>query len=278
MIQKQNILILGGNEYSSAIAITLFKCGFRPMLYLQNDDAYLQHHLCLGDAIHHGGKVISGVESSILSEDLLSKFKEMNFPQQQISAIKYLQNDKKIPVISQINFNDIIELLNPGIIVLTEHKNIDNFAVDKAKLIIGLYPLHIPGKDCHFSIESRLNYSIGMNYSTESEIHNKYEIDTHFFKNPLSECYTPIEGLWISLKKIGQKIRYNEPLGKVNDIEIRSPYDGQIWGLSRSGKFVAPKSPVALIYEALPTLDYKEYSFRHRIIAGAALELILQYD
>jgi hypothetical protein len=277
MNQEENILIFGGNEFSSAIAISLFNCGFRPILSLENDEIYLQHHLCFGDTIHHGGKIISGVESSILSEDLLSKFNETNFSAQQISAIEYLKNDKKLPVINQINFNDVVELVQPNIIVMTGAKNKENIAMDKAKLVIGLYPEYIPREDCHFAIESRLNYCIGMKYSSKSDIYNKHDTDTHFFKNPFSECYTPIEGIWISLKEIGQKISYNEPLGKVNDIEIRSPYDGQIWGLSHSGKFVAQKSPVALIYEALPTIDYREFSFRDRIIAGSALELILQY-
>lgn len=72
-------------------------------------------------------------------------------------------------------------------------------------------------------------------------------------------------------------MRYNEALGKVNDIEIRSPYDGQIWGICHSGRFMPARSRVAQIYQGPASDAYRDLGFREKAIARAMLEAVLSY-
>ncbi|NIU88057.1 MAG: hypothetical protein GWN56_12500, partial [Nitrosopumilaceae archaeon] len=141
---------------------------------------------------------------------------------------------------------------------------------------LGCYPYHIPGKDCNVAIETRLNYRLGQIYYPETQNISEEKADLHCFKNPFEYCTIPIEGVWIALKEIGEIVKYNEGLGKIDEVEIRSPYVGQIWGIAHSGKIYPPKTPIAQIYTGPATENFRYFSFRENAIAGGVLEAILK--
>ena len=185
--------------------------------------------------------------------------------------------DRKIPIVHLSEMNIVLERLNPHIMLNTYSAQNSAVTIDHAPLVVGLYPLHQPGVQCHFSIEMRLSYYLGRIYSPNSTIPDAHS-DEPFFNEPFAYCQSPIEGVWLSLKAIGDIIQYNEPIGKVEDIEIRSPYNGQIWGLTHSGKIISPKSKVALVFQGEPDEQFRYLGFRETAIAGGVLEAVLQYE
>ncbi len=272
------IAICGGGEIASAAAIRLFKCGYEVVMFADREENLLRYHLCLGDALFQGQKTVEDITATILPEDLLAEQQEKSFADPLLSGIRYLLKDRKIPVLEAAEFEKTIALLSPQALVNAQPASTAPIpvSIDHAPLVIGLHPFHQPGVQCHFAVESRPNYFLGR--VIFAGIHLPEEFSPgDFFKDPFAHCQTPVEGLWLSLKAIGDAIRYNEPIGKINEIEIRSPHDGQLWGLAHSGRFLPAKSPVALIYQGKASEQYRYLSFRENAIAGGIVQAVMQF-
>lgn len=270
--------ICGGGEIASAAAIRLFKCGYPVVMFAGREENLLRYHLCLGEALFLGQKTVEDVTATILSEELLAEQQEKSLDGPLAGGIRYLLKDRKIPVLEAVEFEQTIPLLSLQALVNAQPASRAPIAVsiDHAPLVIGLHPFHQPGVQCHFAVESRLNYFLGRVISTG--IHLPEESSPgDFFKDPFAYCQTPVEGLWLSLKAIGDAIRYNEAIGKINGIEIRSPHEGQLWGLAHSGRFLSAKSPVALIYRGKANERYRYLSFRENAIAGGIVQAVMQF-
>lgn len=269
--------ICGGNEVATAAALKLYNSGYNVVLLVHPDENLLRYHLCLGDAIHQGHKTVENVTAMLLPEDKLASNPDESYSDKFLETLIFLFKDRKVPVVHLSELERVLQLLSPQIIVNTYSSKNSSLTIDHSQLVVGLYPLHEPGTNCHFAVDTRLNYHLGRVYSININIPQE-AVENPFFNEPFSHCQSPVEGVWLSLKAIGDAIHYNEPIGKVNDIEIRSPYDGQIWGLTHSGKIVSPKSNVALVYRGPADDQFRYLGFRENAIAGGILEAILQFD
>jgi len=276
MNKENTILIYGGDETASAIALKLFNSILNVVMYVSADEVFLRHNLCFGDAISQNQKAIGNVTSVTIPEDLMASDNNNSFWEKIRGATQHIIKDRKIPVLHEIAIAEALKAISPKIIINTLQPDALKLALEDITYVIGFYPHHSPGKDCHLAIETRLNYRLGEIYNPETQDTSDSKSELLFFKDPFAICSTPIEGVWVALKEIGEKVKYNDPLGKINDIEIRSPYDGQIWGIVHSGRYYAAKSSIAKIYTGLPSENYRYFSFRENAIAGGALEAVFK--
>lgn len=272
MKASRPILVCGGNSSASAIALRFFNSGLKTIIYVEPDEIFLRHNLCFGDAVYQNKKIIEDVTAEIISEDLIKTDATGSYLEKINNAIDYTLKDRKIPVIHLLSFTDIVQIINPGIVINTLPQNIQL----NSATVLGCYPHHIPGIDCNIAVETRLNYRLGAIYYPETQSISEEKADLHFFKIPFEYCSIPIEGVWIALKEIGETIRYNEALGKIDEVEIRCPYDGQIWGIAHSGKIYPQKTRITQIYTGPPTENFRHFSFRENAVAGGFLEAVLR--
>ena len=63
----------------------------------------------------------------------------------------------------------------------------------------------------------------------------------------------------------------------LDNIQIKSPYNGQIWGLLHSGHIVAHHEPLASIFTGSFNDGYKYFDFQHKAVAGTILREVLQF-
>lgn len=274
------ILILGGNELASAIALKLYNARLEPAIYVPADEIFLRHNLCFGDAVFQNRKTIEGVTAETLPEELMIEEGGNSYLEKAKNAIQYLIRDRKIPVLTHNSDVDARSLLDPPVIVSTltdgDKTTRTMGGVEPGQpLIIGCYPHYVPGKNCDWAVDTRLNYRLGQVYHQPVDESKVTEVDIRLFKNPFEHCTIPLEGVWVALKEIGEPVKYNEALGKIDEVEIRSPYDGQIWGIAHSGRIYPPKAAIAQIYTGPKTEDYRYYGFRENAIAGGVLEAVL---
>lgn len=270
------IYIFGGNEIASAAAARLFKSGYDVIMFTDPAEIFLRYHLCLGDAFQQGQKTVEDITGVTLPEDLLADINTAAFANPLHAALHFVLQDRKIPVMNQGEFAEIAEILPPRVIINCQTEIEAPASIDHAPLVIGLHPFHAPGINCHVAVETRLTYFLGRVYSPSIPA-PETPIDINFFKDPFALCRTPVEGVWLSLKAIGDEIRYNEPIGKINEIEIRSPHDGQLWGLAHSGRFIPAKGTVAQIYQGKLNDQYRHFGFRENAVAGGILQALLQF-
>lgn len=275
MNSKKLVMILGGGETASCISYYLWKSNFSIAMVLSESEVHLRRPICFGEAGRTGKKQISGATALLVKASDISGFNGNSLPQQWKKAIQFQINDHTIPVFFAEEFPDFLEILEPAVIINTLPENITNVSIESASLVISMYPFHHPGKDCNISIETRLNYWLGSVYQATPP--DLPVFDVHFFKKSFDDIYAPIEGIFIAIKNIGEVIDINEAIGTINDIEIRSPYRGQIWGLLHSGQIIRPKQHLAIIYQGKSERKFKSFNFQHRTIAGSVLKEILSF-
>ena len=268
-------LVLGGNELASCMAIELFRVKIPVVLWVHPHEFYLRHHLCFGEVRRSGQKMIHGFTASLIPEDFMAKPAAKNFFEKIISRIEFLLADRKIPVLANLELQPLIETGHFRIIINTLDNHMVNIPQKETVQLIGLASRHRFTEGYQMLLEDRLNFSLGKIYTGTASV-PKLSVDVHFFRSPFQTCTTPIEGVWLALRQIGDSIRYHETLGKINDIEIRSPYDGQIWGLAQSGQMIAAGQEIALIFQGPPTSNYREYHFREKAVAYAAVQAVWQ--
>ncbi|NOX35931.1 MAG: hypothetical protein GXO78_00165 [Calditrichaeota bacterium] len=277
MKPAQTILILGGNELASATALELVQAGFAVMLYVSPDETYLRYPLCFGEALRAGQKTIGDLTASIIPEEKLAQIQGKTFAEKMIQVAQFLLLDRMLPVLSDVPLRELLAVLETVIVINTLPEETLKLPEDAANgIFLGCFPEHRGHSQYRLLVETRWNYQLGKIVPPDAEDLHKHRLDPHFFHFPFQTCHTPIEGLWVSVKEIGETIRYNEAIGKVDAIEIRSPYDGQLWGITHSGQFVAAGQNVALIYTGRPTEFYRDYSFQERAVARGFLSAVLK--
>jgi xanthine dehydrogenase accessory factor len=275
MTRAELVLIFGGNEFASAIAEALVKSRVPVVMVIHPQETPLRRSICFSEAVLSGQKEIQGVTAVPINENLLSQFSTNDLSGRWQSAIQYCINNRSLPVFLENEFPEYIAVLRPQIIIKSHPDFFVNYPLDSASLVIGLHPWHLVNQHCHFAVESRSNSQLGEIFFQPPVL--LPEFDTHFFRNPFEEIRSPLEGAFISLKDIGDKIQHHEAIGTIQEIQIRSPYDGQIWGLVHGGRMIRVKQPLALVYQGTSSNAYNFFDYRHKAVAGTVLKEILHF-
>ena len=278
MTSSPTILILGGNELASASALELFQAGFRVMLYVSPEETYLRYPLCFGEALRAGQKIIGNLTATLIPEEKLAQIHAKTFVEKVVQVAQFLHLDRILPVLTDVPLAELFTIMENTIVINTLPEKMLPLPENLSNLILlGCFPEHRDDSRYQMLVETRWNYHLGRVVPANAEDPYSHRFDPHFFHFPFQTCHTPIEGLWIAVKEIGNTIRFNEAIGKVGEIEIRSPYDGQLWGIAHSGQFVASGQNVALIYTGRPSELYREYGFQERAVARGFLSAILKF-
>ena len=274
LFHNRKVLICGGDSLASAITARLYNCGFSVICLDAPDRVFLKSHLSFGAALTNGTTIIENITGESIAPFCSPKNGERIDDEQIRTIINRELNDRKIPVVSLDWYRHICRSVEPYLIMNCLPES-DFINLNDAELIFGMLPFHTPGKDCHIAVEARQTYQMGRYYTPNCHI--PPEIGSPFFNTPFADCQTPIPGEWVALKNIGDPIAYNEPIGRVSGIEIRSAYDGQIWGLRQSGMPTPPKGVIAQIFLGAPNDAFRFFSYRENAVAGAVLDAVLHF-
>lgn len=275
MKRSRAVVVIGGGLFGSAITLSLNRAGIETILVIDPTEAHLRRNLCFSDVISTGRKEIQQVSAVLVDENQLAEDREESFSQAWQKAIGFHQNSRNVPVVIHHEFPDFLEVLKPEVIVGAQEHISVQIESDSAKLFIGLFPHYHMDSGCRFLVETRLNYYVGQILQADPD--DNVELDHHFFRQPFQKIHTPLEGVFTTQKKLGDPITTGEPIGTIQDIEIRSPYEGQIWGLLHSGRLMHPKQAIALIYEGMPHPGFQYYDFGQLAVAGTILREILYF-
>jgi xanthine dehydrogenase accessory factor len=276
MKSSKFIPIVGGGEFASAIAYYLWKAHLPVVMAVSEYEIHLRRPVCFGEAAKTGKKQIEDVTAILITADHLAGYDKEPPAGKWHKAIQFQQENNNIPVFLLEELPEFLEILQPDILINTVQSAESSFGIDAASLVVGLYPGHQPGENCHVAVETRLNNWLGSAYHQVPP--EQPEIDLHLFRKTFDQVNSPLEGVFVATKEIGEAIEVNEALGTIQNIEIRSPYKGQVWGLVHSGKIVFPRQPLALIYDGHSEDKYNSFDFRQRAVAGAVLKEIFQFQ
>lgn len=275
MKNKSLALVLGGGATGSAIATYLYRANFPTAIVLGDSRGDLQRRICFSEAAKVGRITIADCPGILIAPEDLEKEFEANAADPWKAAVWYHIRNNTIPIWIRDEFPDFLNAFTEKIIIKTDDGDFSDVSIGDAELVIGLYPEQKPGQDCNIAVETRWNYWLGSVYRQVPPL--RKALDSHFFKDPFEDIKAPIAGVFFAIKEIGDYVRNNEAIGKINDIEIRSPYQGEIWGLLHSGQLVETGAALVRIFQGRSDAAYTAFSFYQRAIAGAVLREIIRF-
>ncbi len=277
MMDSRLVAVLGGGEFGSAVTLWLFKAGLPVVMIVRPSEMHLRRNVCMAEAIFSGTQQIGDVTASLIDENILMNFEDSDYARRMRKAVHFHIQTRHVPVIILEELPEFVSILEPQTVVQTDKEPFPGITLDSAPLVMGLHPWHRVQQDCHIAVESRMNFQMGEIIISPPERDERPDLDFHYFRQPWQTVKSPLGGVFLSLKNIGDEIHMNEPIAKIEDIEIRSPFDGQIWGLFHSGKIISAGNPFVLICQEMPSEDYKSFGFIHKLVAGSVLREILQF-
>lgn len=222
-IREKTIVVRGAGEMASGVIYQLYKSGYVVIALEQPKPVCVRRLVCFANAIYEKQFEIEGVKSSFVNDV--------------DEALKIAEN-KIIPVL--IDPDGIsIEAFNPFAVIDGRmlKKYVDTKVTSKP-LLIGLGPGFTVGKNCHAIIETNRCKNLGkviLKGKAQEYTGIPAKVKNYTHERVLR---SPTRGNFITYYNIGDLVKVNDIVGRVNDTEIIAKIDGVIRGFIHSDVFV----------------------------------------
>lgn len=264
------ILVTGSGDEATAVAVRLFRSGFKVILIVHNKPVDLHYHRNFTRCIFSGTGQIEGV--SAITFSLALQQDAVSTPPKLTDFISFALANRQVPIIllDELKRGQLIEA--QYIIKLDDEifNRLKSHLPDEIK-VIGVKPE--PGVDFWIGRQGKILGQVQYPFLEERKENNLSK-----FRRPMAqEIEAPLEGVFVASKGIGERVFEREEIGKLNEIPILSPYHGVISGLINSGALVKPHTPLAEVTTGLRGADPRRLPVEAFALAGGVLEAIL-YD
>jgi len=254
------VLIRGGGDLGSGVAIRLHRAGFFVLITELPQPLVVRRKVAFAEAIY---SQVARVEEALA--------RHVKTPDEAWESL----HRGEVPVIID-PAAESRAWFRPHVLVdarLTKRGS--DLEHPAAMLVIGIGPGFVAGKDCHAVIESQRGPTLGRVYwqgSTEPDSGVPESVLGYDVQRVLR---APADGILISRASIGDLVVKDQVIAEVDSVEVRAPFDGVIRGLVADGLAVTKGMKIGDIDPRRnPKLCYL-VSEKSLAMGGAALEAIL---
>ncbi|MFQ5840445.1 MAG: selenium-dependent molybdenum cofactor biosynthesis protein YqeB [Candidatus Methylomirabilales bacterium] len=220
------VLIKGGNDVASAVALALFAEGYRVIVLEGASPRTVRRHMAFASAIFEGGITIQGV-GGVRVED-------------PASARDLAGGGQVIPVLVA-DLSEALDRLRPTIVVDARMNKQGRSDTRKAEapLVIGLGPGFTAPHDVHLVIETNRGPHLGAAIREgAAEPYTGIPIDIEGVGRE-RYTYAPVAGAFRTQLDIGDSVRAGEIVGHVGEIPLTAEVSGIVRGIVKDGLSVA---------------------------------------
>lgn len=210
------ILIRGGGDLASGVALRLFRVGFQIAILELDKPLAVRRTVSFSEAVYEGTQTVEGVTARLVSADQFQVALEAG----------------EIPVLIDPQANILRNqfLTSPRTTFLVDARLLKSepepLAVE-LPLHIGLGPGFSAGDNCHAVIETRRSHTLGRVYWQGPAQADSGQPEG----DPKRVLRAPVSGNVQPFKEIGELCREGERIASMNGQEIISPFDGILRGL-----------------------------------------------
>ncbi len=254
------ILIKGGGEMASGVALRLVRSGFRVCITEIPEPLAVRRGVSFCEAIFAGKKEIEGLVGKLVSgrEEILRSWES-----------------GEAPVLIDPGCA-IRKILSPDVVVdaILAKRNTGT-ALSDAPLVIGLGPGFRAGRDVHFVIETNRGHHLGRvieEGEAEADTGIPGDIGGYTWERVLR---APVGGRFRGKKQIGDRIEEGEIVAEVEGVPLKASISGVLRGILHDGLQVVPNMKVADVDPRALRENCLTVSDKARAIAGGVLEAIL---
>lgn len=254
------ILIRGGGDLASGVALRLHRAGFPVLISELNEPLSVRRAVSFSEAVYEGQWQVEEVTAI-----------RVETSEQITSAL----TQNQIPVIIDPNLQilPILNLKHSTLIDARLLKRPPEPLPFEVRLLIGLGPGFVAGENCQAVVETQRGHTLGRVYWRGGVNPDNGQPEG----DPTRVLRAPAEGQLIGYAQIGEHIEPGQIIAEVTGKPIIAPFPGVLRGLIRPGLQVTKNLKVG----DLDARDKREYCFlvsdKALAIGGAVLEAVLSF-
>lgn len=213
------ILIRGGGDIASGVALRLFRSGLRVVMIELAQPLSVRRTVSFSEAIYNGRTSVQGVTARKITsaEEISDTFLRREIP---------ILVDEKLRILNSKEF--IFPVL---IDARMEKRKPEINYINSIPLVIGIGPGFTAGFDCHIIIESSRGHFLGQIYREGTALSDTGQPAG----DPTRILRSPINGTIMTQREIGDLLEEGQVIATIDDTTIRAPFSGLLRGLIHSG-------------------------------------------
>ena len=218
------VLIRGGGDLASGVALRLHRSGIRVLITELPQPLAVRRGVSFAEAVFEGSHQVEEVHAKFVEVNQLEAWEEAD--------VIPLIVDPEVSVLSKYHFPVVVDA---RLLKTSPHP-----LPTRIPLHIGLGPGFTAGSDCHAVIETRRSHTLGHVYWKGTTQPDTGEPEG----DPRRVLRSPMEGTLISHAQIGEHLPEGQLIAEIRlgagnqNCEITSPFDGVLRGLIRDGSRV----------------------------------------
>jgi xanthine dehydrogenase accessory factor len=222
------ILIRGGGDLATGVAMRLFRSGFPLVMTELPQPLMVRRTVSFGEAVNDGQAVVEGIKA-VLVDGL-----------EAAEGLLRLRGEERVIPVMVDPGALCRERLRPLVLVdaIMAKRNTGTKPSD-APLVIALGPGFSTGIDCHVVVETNRGHSLGRviyDGAAEPDTGKPGDVGGKTVERILR---SPCEGLIEGIVEIGEQVHSGQLIATVRGQEVRAQTDGVLRGLIRSGAVVS---------------------------------------
>ena len=220
------ILIRGGGDLGSGVALRLFRAGLQVVITELPDPRAVRQGVAFASAVYTGETRVEDVRALRIEDS------------KNITQILQVLNLGAIPVVID-ETEDTIEKLNP--LILVDARMLKSYIPrisSKVKLLVGLGPGFKAGENCDAVIETNRGHTLGRviwHGSAQSDTKKPEGVEGKVAERVLR---APSAGYIKPRVQIGEHLDEGQVIAELNGQLIRAPFQGVLRGLVHANLFV----------------------------------------
>ncbi|HKZ44230.1 MAG TPA: selenium-dependent molybdenum cofactor biosynthesis protein YqeB [Anaerolineales bacterium] len=255
---KPIIVIRGGGDLASGIAIRLFRAGFMVLITEIQKPLSVRRTVSFSEAIYDGTTTIENVIA------------------RKVNSIDEINDciDHEIPIIVDRDLEFIKEYSSNVAVLIDarmEKKPIREDLYKDFPFVIGIGPGFFAGNNCNVVIESNRGHSLGRIYHQGNS-----KDDTGIPSgDPNRVLRAPCDGIIQNFNSVGDVVYKNQVISRVGENDIKAPFSGLIRGLIHEGIEVQTGMKIGDLDHQINEDLCLHISDKALAIGGSVLEVLL---
>ena len=257
------ILILGGGDLASGVALRLYRAGLRVVITELPQPLAVRRTVSFAEAAYHGETTVEGITARKVTD-----------PTDKLRILSVLGKGY-IPVLIDPEASAIGEL-HPGVIVDARMRKIRaELLGSPGTLVIGLGPGFEAGVNCAAAIETQRGHTLGRVYwqgtpAPDSGLPDP--VEDHQSERVLR---APVNGLVEVQAQIGDIIEAGQPIANIGEQAVVAPFRGLLRGLIHPGISISQGEKIGDLDPRLDPRLVTLVSDKALAVGGGVLEAIL---
>ena len=250
------ILIRGGGDLASGVALRLHRCGFKIIIAELANPLAVRRTVSFSEAIYAGQIDIEGLHARRVDSaaQALELVEDGSLP---------VIVDPQAAILGAAQFSALVDAR------LLKHRVTVSLA--SAPLVIGLGPGFTCGENCHAVVETQRGHHLGRVYWSGSASADTGQPEG----DPRRVLRAPASGVLASSAQIGDQVQAGQLIAEVAGEKILAPFGGVLRGLIRPGLSVKKGLKIGDIDPRGDPATCTTVSDKALAVGGGVLEALL---